>query len=918
MTGRAPDDATTTGGPTPVVTVIVPVHDGSGVLRACLDGLVASDLPRDRWELVVVDDGSRDDSAAIATALADRVLRVEGGPRGPAHARNLGAAAARAPLLCFIDADVVVAPHTLRGLVAPLESDATLTALFGSYDASPADPGTVSQYRNLLHRFMHATHAGEAETFWAGCGIVRRDAFMAVGGFDAARFPRPQVEDIALGYRLRDAGGRIRLDPSLTGTHLKRWTFRGMVRTDLVDRAVPWTRLLLERGTGLGHAPLNLGLRQKLLTACAAAALLAAPLALVPGLRWSAAIVVAGIAAMVLGNLPLFAFFARRHGAGFALRAIPLQCIHHCVGAVGATWALVTRPTLPLRPERWSAAAVGAAAVLLALHAWLAWSVRIPTLTTGGDDATLLDLARAISEGSYRELWLSDAPTHAKYPPGYPLALALLGATGIAQLPLAIAANVAASVVALACAAVLAGRIAPWLGVAALLVLAPNPALVDSAGRVMSEPLFTALLLATFVALPRSDRGGSAGGGGAATRFAVAGACAIGAALTRSIGVALVLALLLDRLLDGRWRQALLFGAASALTVGAWLGWTVRAQRLDVGSSYIADVAFARASEQPTPTGPEGGSVTSVPASAPPTSFGALLGERVRRNVPGYLTRAIPDVLAQPALPDTPVDNLLGLALTLLLGAAGTIWLVRRERTVVLALASYAAVLLVWPYQFSRFLLPVLPLLALLLLVGAWRVAARVGVPGHGAPVVGAFAVVLALFALPPSAARQREVGACDRNADVRRSLTCVTGRQRDFFAAVEQAASLAPGTPLLTAKPATVFALTGRVAVRQEAALKERDPDRFIAWLRDAGVESVLLSHVHIQQWGLSPMLEARCRSFEVVRTFPTHAALLRLAASDSAPPSPEAAAAACEAIARWAGIDWIREVDEARIGIW
>ena len=57
----------------------------------------------------------------------------------------------------------------------------------------------VSQYRNLLHHFVHQHGHAEASTFWAGCGAIRRAAFDAVGGFDAARFPRPSIEDIELG-----------------------------------------------------------------------------------------------------------------------------------------------------------------------------------------------------------------------------------------------------------------------------------------------------------------------------------------------------------------------------------------------------------------------------------------------------------------------------------------------------------------------------------------------------------------------------------------------------------------------------------------------------------------------------------------------------------------------------------------------
>lgn len=325
-----------------VVSVIVPVYQGAAVLAHCLRALDASDLPRERWELLVVDDGSTDDPARIAGG-ADRIIRVPDGPRGPAHARNLGAHAARAPLLCFVDADVAVAPHTLRGLVEQLTAAPDIVAAFGAYDDRPAAAGTVTQYRNLLHHFVHRSGAPEAETFWAGCGIVRRDAFEAAGGFDAVRYPRPQIEDIALGYRLRDAGGRIRLDPTLTGTHLKRWTLGGMLRTDLRDRAVPWTRLLLDRRSLVRHTPLNLGARQKVVVGTVALLWVALPLALAFRPFLAVAVVAAGLIVTALGNAELFRFLARTKGWSFAVRCVPLQLLFHSVSALGAAWAIATR-----------------------------------------------------------------------------------------------------------------------------------------------------------------------------------------------------------------------------------------------------------------------------------------------------------------------------------------------------------------------------------------------------------------------------------------------------------------------------------------------------------------------------------------------------------------------------------------------
>jgi hypothetical protein len=146
-----------------------------------------------------------------------------------------------------VDADVELHPDALERIRAQFANDPELTAVFGSYDDRPAAAGLVSRFRNLLHHHTHSSHPGPATTFWAGCGAVRRQTFLDLGGFDAETYDRPCIEDIEFGLRLSDAGGRILLDPAIQGTHHKRWTLRSMVTTDIQQRAIPWSQLLLQR-----------------------------------------------------------------------------------------------------------------------------------------------------------------------------------------------------------------------------------------------------------------------------------------------------------------------------------------------------------------------------------------------------------------------------------------------------------------------------------------------------------------------------------------------------------------------------------------------------------------------------------------------------------------------------------------------
>jgi glycosyltransferase involved in cell wall biosynthesis len=244
------------------LSVIVPVYNGGALLHRCLDGLLASTRVAD--EVIVIDDGSTDNSAAVAHAFHARgvnVVSVRDGPRGPAYARNRGVARSSGEILVFVDADVVVHTDTLARIEAILTADCAVQALFGSYDDRPTAPEFASRFKNLFHHYVHQHGNQDATTFWAGCGAIRRGAFLAVGGF-AEIYRRPSVEDIELGMRLYKAHIPIRLCPEIQVTHLKRWTLARLWATDVIARAIPWTHVILsERCLA---ADLNLNWRSRI------------------------------------------------------------------------------------------------------------------------------------------------------------------------------------------------------------------------------------------------------------------------------------------------------------------------------------------------------------------------------------------------------------------------------------------------------------------------------------------------------------------------------------------------------------------------------------------------------------------------------------------------------------------------------
>lgn len=223
------------------ISVIIPSHNAAQHLPECLRCLAESSIAP--LEVIVVDDCSTDGSRQIAGEFGAKVLSTER-RSGPAAARNLGARNARGRILFFLDADVCVHPDTIERVAEAFARDPSLDAVIGSYDDSPGCQDFLSQYKNLMHSFVHQTANHEAGTFWSGCGAIRKDVFLDFGGFDES-YDRPAIEDIELGYRLRSGGRRILLDRDIQVKHLKRWTFWGLVKTDILCRGVPWTELIL-------------------------------------------------------------------------------------------------------------------------------------------------------------------------------------------------------------------------------------------------------------------------------------------------------------------------------------------------------------------------------------------------------------------------------------------------------------------------------------------------------------------------------------------------------------------------------------------------------------------------------------------------------------------------------------------------
>lgn len=300
-------------------SVIIPVCRGGAKFQACLTSVFAAIQPGD--EIIVVADGEGDGSWRTAERMGARIARLPTSG-GPGQARNLGAETSGSDILFFVDADVTIPPDAVKRVRSVFEEEEDVAAVIGSYDEEPGEENFHSQFKNLFHHFVHQHGSAEASTFWGACGAIRREVFLKMGGFDQT-YGRPSIEDIELGYRLKAASQRIRLLPDLQVKHLKRWDVQSLIRTDMLDRAAPWTELIwdsLIRQKPRVLNDLNLGLAYRL-SLISSFFLIAASIASFFTL-WAWPLILVFGSLFVWLNLPFFKFFKLKRGGRFAFRAL--------------------------------------------------------------------------------------------------------------------------------------------------------------------------------------------------------------------------------------------------------------------------------------------------------------------------------------------------------------------------------------------------------------------------------------------------------------------------------------------------------------------------------------------------------------------------------------------------------------------
>lgn len=308
------------------VSFVIPVRNDAARLKACLASIAADGFDPAQVEVVVADNGSTDASAEVARAAGARVLPLPG--LTVAELRNRAACAARGVVLAFVDADHEIAPGWTQCALESLDVPGVVAA------GAPYDAPRNGTWVQRLYDTFRDHSAGASDVEWLGSGnlAVKREAFLAAGGFDTALVT---CEDVDLCRQLRDGGGRILRDPRMRSTHhgdpatLRALFFGELWRGRDNLRASLRSRLSLRGVPSVAIPVLDL-----VLLTLAAAGLLGAA----AGGLWLSASALVAIGMLAVPRVLVMTARLRRFTVVSAARALAVALTYDMARALASVW----------------------------------------------------------------------------------------------------------------------------------------------------------------------------------------------------------------------------------------------------------------------------------------------------------------------------------------------------------------------------------------------------------------------------------------------------------------------------------------------------------------------------------------------------------------------------------------------------
>jgi len=330
-------------------SVIIPVYNGQAMITRCLDSLARQTVAAERYEVIVVDDGSSNGTAEVVERWLDtssrtqkrlahwRLLRQP--HAGPAAARNGGAAIAKSPLLLFTDADCTPSAGWVEAMTGPFLGNDPPAGAMGTYLSQQSTPAARFAQYEFEERYALMARLSQIDLIATYAAAYNRKLFLQIGGFDTS-FPEANNEDVDFSFRMSKSGVRMIFVPEATVTHPHVPSWGGYARIKM--KRAYWRmqvyRRYPEKAVSDGYTPQSLKL-QLLLGGAGLLGLLAAGITeswywLIPLLLFLAA------------AAPTAIFMAARRPS-FVLWAVWGIWLRSLAFTVGVVWGL-------MRPYRFS------------------------------------------------------------------------------------------------------------------------------------------------------------------------------------------------------------------------------------------------------------------------------------------------------------------------------------------------------------------------------------------------------------------------------------------------------------------------------------------------------------------------------------------------------------------------------------
>jgi cellulose synthase/poly-beta-1,6-N-acetylglucosamine synthase-like glycosyltransferase len=229
-------------------SVIVPAYQAVQTLPRCLAALQHQSIDRADYEIIVVDDGSEDQTPAVAEQVLDgyhtRVIRTAHG--GPGQARNIGTGAADGAIILFTDADCEPLSDWIEQMARPFD-DPQVAGVMGAYRTRQTQLAARFAQIEFEHRYARMRQFKSIDLIATYAAAYRKSVLQAVGGFDR-RFTAANNEDVELAYRVSAAGYQLVFNPQARVFHSHAPTVRRYLKTKF--KRAYWRTLVYRRHVG--------------------------------------------------------------------------------------------------------------------------------------------------------------------------------------------------------------------------------------------------------------------------------------------------------------------------------------------------------------------------------------------------------------------------------------------------------------------------------------------------------------------------------------------------------------------------------------------------------------------------------------------------------------------------------------------